>query len=1331
MIKRDWIASRREIVGQLVAAMVVLLVCCGAPATWAAITFVSVSAPSPSSSNVSSIMVSRPTSLASGDVMIALITYRGGDTISVSTVPAGWTEITSRDDGASLGMHIYRKVAGGSEPASYTWTLSSGNRAAGAILAYRGVDTTSPILTFGSQINGASTSLIAPSITTTVANTMLVAFYGVPNDQNVTIAPPGAMTERFEVSTGAGPNGLVAEAAEAAQAASGATGTRVATASASRSSIGMLVALRPGCGPTFTVTNTSNSGAGSLRQAILDANACAGTDTIAFNVSGAGCSGGVCTIAPTSTLPTVTDPAIIDGWTQPGWSSAPLIELNGTGAGAGSHGLTISAGGSTLRGFVINRFSGNGILLQTTGGNTIRGNYIGTNAAGTAANANSMSGIYVNGVGNNVIGGTTIGVRNVLSGNGGRGIWVDGAAATNNVMQGNYIGVAADGTTVIGNTQEGILINAPGNTVGGTASATGNVIAAAAGSYDGVYVQSGTGNGILGNSIRDNGGLGIDLAADGVTANNGTTSVSLANVGMDFPVFTSVSLSGTNLTVAGYVGSAANQSTFAGARVEIFVADTTSAGNGEGKTYLGFLTTNANGNFSGAFTGVSGIAAGTTRITATATDASNNTSEFGANTLVPAPIGIAKFLIGHAGYGINCRTEPITVSALDGFNGLVGTYSGVVTLTTQSGRGIWSLVAGSGTLVDSTPDDGLASYQFVPADGGQATFGLSYRAGATPIDVDAYQADDATIRDDDSEGPLAFGANGFTVTPTVLSNPPPNPIVSSVPTQTAGTGFEIYLTAYGQTPTDAECGVIETYTGAHTLLFWMDHLNPTPGVLNATVNGTGVGPTEAGALGQSLTFTSGQAIVTAKYKDVGQMRLQMKDPAGLPSVVRGATNAFVVKPAGLVVSRVETLSGAVNPGASTATGAAFVAAGSVFRVEVESRDSEGSVTPSYGTESAPEGIRLSSSSLMIPVGGRNGSAGDGSLAGATGFALTATPGRLRNDTVSFDEMGVVRLVAAVADGDYLGVGPVSSVVSSDVGRFFPARFELIAGSAITPTCGAFSYMDQPSLGVSYRIEALNAAGQRTWNYDGTLLGANAVATVSVVAEDADSGIDLGVRLSGITNAWTLGAVPINVANARFARAASPDGPFEGLSFGVRVIDPLGDSQLANANMNATTVGDCVLAGNCTSVSIGGTARMRYGRIMVKPSFGPETQELVVPVEAQYFSTGLFRLNGDDNCSSYSAAQASLSGFTGSLNLGETVVGGPALTTLLSGGSSSNAAPLLLTAPGVGNDGSVDVSLDVPAWLEFDWVGTGATNPVGTAQFGRYRGNDRIIFWRER
>src|SRR5437762_1947838 len=115
----------------------------------------------------------------------------------------------------------------------------------------------------------------------------------------------------------------------------------------------------------FVVTNTNDTGAGSFRQAITNANNNAGTDNVSFNIGGPG----VQSITLLSGLPTISGQAIIDGTTQPGYAGSPLIELNGAGAGAGVNGLSISAGNSTVRGLAINRFGGQGIILQNGGGN--------------------------------------------------------------------------------------------------------------------------------------------------------------------------------------------------------------------------------------------------------------------------------------------------------------------------------------------------------------------------------------------------------------------------------------------------------------------------------------------------------------------------------------------------------------------------------------------------------------------------------------------------------------------------------------------------------------------------------------------------------------------------------------------------------------------------------------------------------------------------------------------------------------------------------------------------------------------------------------------------
>jgi len=296
-----------------------------------------------------------------------------------------------------------------------------------------------------------------------------------------------------------------------------------------------------------------------------------------------------------------------------------------TGSGIG--GTTAGAGN------VIAGNAGQGILSLGASA-SIQGNFIGLDATGTVAVPNGSHGIDIQGS-NHLVGGISYASGgNLISGNGGVGVAIDGGngAGTGNVVSANLIGLNVTGQTVVGNTGDGIYIwrGAAGNVVGGTASGRGNVIS---GNGRGVTVASdgGTGNAVLGNAIFGNRSLGIDLGADGVTANDGAKTVGKPNLNMDFPVFTSARARGNLLTVAGYVGSAAGQSVFAGSRVEVFASDGDASGYGEGSVYLGTLTADASGNFSGTLTMPAATIKIGTKLTGTATDASNNTSEFGPN----------------------------------------------------------------------------------------------------------------------------------------------------------------------------------------------------------------------------------------------------------------------------------------------------------------------------------------------------------------------------------------------------------------------------------------------------------------------------------------------------------------------------------------------------------------------------------------------------------------------------------------------------------------------------------------------------------------------------
>ena len=137
------------------------------------------------------------------------------------------------------------------------------------------------------------------------------------------------------------------------------------------------------------------------------------------------------------------------------------------------------AGGGVIPGNVISGNTGNGILLQATLSSVIAGNLIGTNPAGTAAVPNGGHGIELLDSGGITIGTPENNGRNVISGNGGEGVKVhgDGIGSGFNVIQANYIGTNAAGTSAIPNSQSGVyILRATGNTIGGTAPGAGNVV---------------------------------------------------------------------------------------------------------------------------------------------------------------------------------------------------------------------------------------------------------------------------------------------------------------------------------------------------------------------------------------------------------------------------------------------------------------------------------------------------------------------------------------------------------------------------------------------------------------------------------------------------------------------------------------------------------------------------------------------------------------------------------------------------------------------------------------------------------------------------------------
>lgn len=638
----------------------------------------------------------------------------------------------------------------------------------------------------------------------------------------------------------------------------------------------------------YVVTSTSDAGPGSLRQAILDANASGTAAVISFNL------GGVRTIAPTTALPSIDVPVTLDG--RRGTSAAtPGVELSGAGIAAkNANGLRINGPGSTIRGLAINRFPAHGLHITapdvkvvscyiglaldgsgdagnlqwaiivdgdrvTIGGpgemrNVIAGNdYGGIGISGAAGRVETnLIGVDVsggravpNGGGvsiwgpNAVIAGTAdepvvisgnlasgveilargatiygaaIGVditRRIAIGNHISGIVAintvdtrigrDGVPAPDNIIGGNrgsgilfeanmmpyqmfgtvansYIGVGLDGARV-GNGMHGIeIVNSAYNLVGTTG--WGNTIAYNALAGVAVTGNAAVENTIVANSIYENGGLGIDLGADGVTPNDTLDADTGPNRRINFPVLTSAqgSTVAPSTSITGTL-SAAPSSLY---RIDYFASPQPDpSGHGEGRRYLSSFS--ARTNSSGVATLSTSLPVGAgAYITATATDLDRyDTSEFSPAiaSVASDPSGVLRFAASEAGAREAQASISVAVVRENGTTGTVTVNYETVPLNATSGsdfveaRGRLTFAPGETSktitvaIVDDTApeEDEAFLLRLVSTTGGaiigtpsEITLRILNDDGAPVVDLEAHFTAPTWIKPDQ---PLGFSAN--------------------------------------------------------------------------------------------------------------------------------------------------------------------------------------------------------------------------------------------------------------------------------------------------------------------------------------------------------------------------------------------------------------------------------------------------------------------------------------------------------------------------------------------------------------------------------------------
>jgi Polysaccharide lyase len=279
-----------------------------------------------------SLTVARPSGVAAGDTMVAALDIRVAASVSL-VAPSGWTLIR-RDSNtagyAALTQALYYRVAGSSEPGSWTWTFGKSAAAAGAVVSFSGVDTTSPVDAHSGVYVPRSKSITAPSVTTTTAGDAVVGFFG--SSGNKRISPPSGMIESYDVTGSSGGVAATEEGSSMIFAAAGATGNKTAVSQGSppSSNIGQLLALRSAASPSPTPSTTPPPPTNSTPPTV------SGTTQVGSALS-----------ASTGTWTSTDTPTYVFQWMRCGSSGSGCSNI--AGATVSSYTLVSADLGATLR----------------------------------------------------------------------------------------------------------------------------------------------------------------------------------------------------------------------------------------------------------------------------------------------------------------------------------------------------------------------------------------------------------------------------------------------------------------------------------------------------------------------------------------------------------------------------------------------------------------------------------------------------------------------------------------------------------------------------------------------------------------------------------------------------------------------------------------------------------------------------------------------------------------------------------------------------------------------------------------------------------------------
>jgi len=710
--------------------------------------------------------------------------------------------------------------------------------------------------------------------------------------------------------------------------------------------------------------------------------------------------------------------------------------------------------------------------------------------------------------------------------------------------------------------------------------------------------------------------------------------------------------------------------------------------------------------------------------------------QFCALESTPVVAVVDHFEFSHDGNGLTCNPETITIKACaDSACTQLVTDQVTVNLSpvTPTGQEGWS---GTGVVGDQlTFTGGTASVNLSSTSPGAVTLGVSDTTpSATLCVINSSTASAANCALTYAESGFIFGSSASPTSGIAdeFANKPVNSIIVSA-VQTDATSNQCIAKFMGET---------------QSLGFWQSYSSPNTGTKSITVTSGGIsinaGADLANKVPLALSFDNqGQATIAVNYADAGEVSLHANYTGSAATLddglVMNGNDSFVRYPRALcVLPETTCAAGDVNC-------PAFKRAGENFTVEIEPKAWQSDTdtdfcnnisTPNY----AHNNIELSVN-LVAPSGGVNAD----DIANYNHIVPNpVTTSGINTVTRAISEVGVFS-ITATPPTSYLGVNNnlISSGTSQPIGRFYPNDFAVSAAS-IDDSCGAgsgaFTYMDQP-VPLAMTITARNTSGATTNNYFGGFASGGAI----LVAENNNDGGNSSYQSRfepAISLSWDQADQGVQVVNQNlvFKRqlgSAVPnvintlDGPFALMQVGL-IMDDDDNVTVDSADMNAGFTSDCSTLNNCDAKQLD-VKNYRYGRINLANTFGAETTELLMPVTTQYWNDTIndWVVNTDDNsCSSFTNGTLPSSGVNFS----------PALTGSQSVTRATNSTNFVLgkaelqwnalSASPLRYRGEVNAPLAVEPWLQWFWNGSTLSDPRASASFGTFRGQDRIISWRE-